>query len=230
MPFHRRLLLLPQCLRDAETCPAPCDAAGLHCRQCGACTLAELQAGAQRLGYRVLIAEGSPAVMQILLNGQLDAVLGVACLDVLEKTLAKILLAGIPCMAVPLLDNGCRRTATDDDWVARMIQTPHRPAPATTRTYLHLMRAAAAMFAPAELQRLLNAGDCPNLNNAGDCPDSGTTLRVVATKMGLSPSAAPATSPSDSPPCPPPPPSPATSWPPAASTRVPSSRWPCTTP
>ncbi len=202
VPFHRRLLLLPQCLRDAETCPAPCDAAGLHCRQCGACTLAELQAGAQRLGYRVLIAEGSPAVMQILLNGQLDAVLGVACLDVLEKTLDKILLAGIPCMAVPLLDNGCRRTATDDDWVARMIQTPHRPAPAPTRTYLHLMRAAAAMFAPAELQRLLNAGDCPNLNNAGDCPDSGTTLRVVATKMGLSPSAAPATSPSDSPPLP----------------------------
>ena len=37
VPFHRRLVLLPRCLRDAATCAAPCDAAGLHCRDCGAC-------------------------------------------------------------------------------------------------------------------------------------------------------------------------------------------------
>ena len=55
--------------------------------------------------------------MQIILGGQADAILGVACLDVLENTFDKILLAGIPCMAVPLLGNGCRNTATDEDWV-----------------------------------------------------------------------------------------------------------------
>ncbi len=60
-----------------------------------------------------MIAEGSPAVMKIILSGQVDAVLGVACLDALEKTLDKILLAGIPCMAVPLLGNGCRDTSAD---------------------------------------------------------------------------------------------------------------------
>jgi geranylgeranyl pyrophosphate synthase len=36
-----------------------------------------------------------------------------------------------------------------------MIQTPCRPAESQTRTYLHLMRAAAQMFEPAELDRLV---------------------------------------------------------------------------
>ncbi len=171
VPCQRRLLLLPQCLRQAETCAAPCDAAGLHCRGCGGCLLDDLQVQAQSLGYRVLVAEGSPAVMQIILGGQADAILGVACLDVLENTFDKILLAGIPCMAVPLLGNGCRNTATDEDWVLRMIQTPHRPAPASTCTYLHLMRAAAEMFAPAELTRLLALEPAPSLSTAAIAAD-----------------------------------------------------------
>ena len=58
-------------------------------------------------------------------------------------------------MAVPLLGNGCRDTAVDEDWVVRMIETPHRPARRSSRTYLHLMRTAAGMFEPAELRRLL---------------------------------------------------------------------------
>ena len=92
--------------------------------------------------------------MKVILSGRVDALVGVACLDALEKTLDKILLAGIPCMAVPLLRGGCNNTAADLDWVRQMIDTPYRPAPAQTRTYLHLMRVAARMFEPAELQRL----------------------------------------------------------------------------
>ena len=123
------------CCRSACAMPRPvrppATPPGLHCRDCGGLRAGRPAAEAQRLGYRVLIAEGSPAVMQIILSGQVDAILGVACLDVLEKTFDKILLAGIPCMAVPLLGNGCRNTAADEDWVLRMIDTPHRPAPAS---------------------------------------------------------------------------------------------------
>jgi geranylgeranyl pyrophosphate synthase len=155
VPYHRRLLLLPRCLRNEEACPAECDELGLLCRDCGACPLTELRAEARRKGYHVLIAEGSPTVMKIILGGQVDALLGVACLDVLERTLDKILLAGIPCMAVPLLTNGCRNTSADADWIRRMFDTPHRPAAVQTRTYLHLMRCAAQLFEPAELRRLV---------------------------------------------------------------------------
>lgn len=155
VPCHRRLLLLPDCLRNEKQCPAECNELGLLCQDCGACGLSDLRAEAQQKGYRVLIAEGSPAVMKIILGGHADALLGVACLDVLEKTLDKILLAGIPAMAVPLLCSGCRNTSADEDWIRRMIDTPHRPAAVETRTYLHLMRCAAQMFEPQQLERLV---------------------------------------------------------------------------
>ena len=61
VPCERRLLLLPRCLRDAETCPAEYQASGLQCRDCGGCNLTGLRAEARRLGYHVLIAEGSSA-------------------------------------------------------------------------------------------------------------------------------------------------------------------------
>lgn len=154
VPCERRLLLLPHCLRDAEKCPATYGPLGLLCQDCGVCRLTDLRAEAQRKGYRVMIAEGSPVVMQIILTGQVDAILGVACLDVLERALDKILLAGIPCMAVPLLASECKDSQTDEDWVRAMIYTPHRPAAVQTRSYLHLLRVATGMFEPGELQRL----------------------------------------------------------------------------
>jgi len=155
VPYERRLLLLPHCLREQRTCEAEYDEFGLLCRSCGACPLTGLVDEARRRGYKVMIAEGSPAVMKIILGGHVDALLGVACLDVLEKTLDKILLAGIPAMAVPLLTNGCRDTTTDEDWVHALIATPQRPTLVETRTYVHLMRCAAQMFEPEVLLRLV---------------------------------------------------------------------------
>lgn len=158
VPCDRRLLLLPRCLRDEENCPAACDEIGLQCQDCGACCLTDLRSEAEAKGYRVLIAEGTPTVMQIILGGHVDALLGVACLDVLERSVDKILLAGVPCMAVPLLSNGCRNTSADTDWIRRMVDTPYRPARTQTRTYLHLMRCAARMFEREELARLIPPG------------------------------------------------------------------------
>ncbi len=154
-PYNRRLLLLPHCLRDAERCPARFNELGLLCRDCGACRLMELRSRAERLGYNVLIAEGSPVVMQIIIGGHADVLVGVSCLNVLERSLEKILLAGIPCMAVPLLAGSCRNTSTDEDWVGEMIDTPYRPMSVQTRTYVHLLRSAKRMFEPEELDWLV---------------------------------------------------------------------------
>lgn len=154
VPHDRRLLLLPHCLRHAESCPATYDPQGLLCQDCGLCRLSELRNEAQRLGYRVLIAEGSPVVLQMILRGQADAILGAACLNSLEKAFEKILVAGVPCMAVPLLTNSCRNTTTDEDWVRQMIATPYRRDARLARSYVHLLRAATAMFEPDELARL----------------------------------------------------------------------------
>lgn len=155
IPPSRRLFLLPHCLKHAEGCPADYDQFGLDCKTCGACSIADFRGIAEDMGYKVLVAEGSPVVLKIIVSGYVDAVVGVACLNVLEKAIDKILLAGIPCMAVPLLSSDCRNTSVDDDWVYQMInvQAPDSAAP-ITRSYLHLMRAANNLFEPAMLDEL----------------------------------------------------------------------------
>ncbi|MDG2206541.1 MAG: polyprenyl synthetase family protein [Pirellulales bacterium] len=153
-PYSRRLLLLPHCLKHAEGCPADYDEFGLDCRQCGACSIADFRARAEDLGYKVLVAEGSPIVLKIIIGGYVDAILGVACLNVLEKAIDKILLAGIPCMAVPLHSSDCRNTSVDEDWVSEMIHIEQQTKPVQTRSYVHLMRAAGDLFKAEQLERL----------------------------------------------------------------------------
>ena len=154
IPPSRRLFLLPHCLKHAEGCPADYDQFGLDCKTCGACSIADFRGIAEDMGYKVLVAEGSPVVLKIIVSGYVDAVVGVACLNVLEKAIDKILLAGIPCMAVPLLSSDCRNTSVDDDWVYQMINVQPPESTPITRSYLHLIRAANNMFEPAMLDKL----------------------------------------------------------------------------
>ena len=155
VPPERRLFLLPHCLKHAEGCPAEYDEFGMNCKECGACSIADFRGLAEDMGYRVLVAEGSPVVMKIIVGGYVDAVIGVACLNVLEKAIDKVLLAGIPCMAVPLLSSDCRNTRVDEKWVDQMIRTPYEPAAQQTRSYVHLMRAASDLFAPQSLDQTI---------------------------------------------------------------------------
>lgn len=154
IPPDRRLFLLPHCLKHAEGCPADYDEYGLDCEKCGACSIADFRTEAEKLGHKVLVAEGSPIVLKIIVSGYVDAIVGVACLNVLEKAIDKILLAGIPCMAVPLLSSDCRNTSVDEQWVHDMIHVQPAPVAPKTRTYVHLMRLASGMFQPDELERL----------------------------------------------------------------------------
>lgn len=151
VPPERRLFLLPHCLKHAEGCPAEYDQFGMNCKECGACSIADFRGLAEDMGYRVLVAEGSPVVLKIIVGGYVDAVIGVACLNVLEKAIDKILLAGIPCMAVPLLSSDCRNTKVDESWVDQMIRTPYEPAAKATRSYVHLMRSASDLFSEDSL-------------------------------------------------------------------------------
>lgn len=154
VPFHRRLLLLPHCLKNAEGCPADYDEFGLDCRECGACSVADFKTRAEDLGYKVLVSEGTPIVLKIIVSGHVDAIVGVACLNVLEKAIDKVLLAGIPCVAAPLLSSNCKSTSVDNDWVFELVNL-HTPPPAVqTKTYVHLMRAAHGLCEEPELSRL----------------------------------------------------------------------------
>ncbi|MFA7158733.1 MAG: DUF116 domain-containing protein, partial [Kiritimatiellia bacterium] len=61
-PYERRILLLPRCLRSSKGCRAESDALGLLCAECGRCSIGKIQHEAERLGYVVLVAEGTTSV------------------------------------------------------------------------------------------------------------------------------------------------------------------------
>jgi hypothetical protein len=90
VPYEKRLLLLPQCLRNKQKCTAQFDELGLICNHCGNCSIAEIKDHAEQLGYAVLVAEGSPVVMSLIEAGKIQALIGVSCLAVLEKTFPSI--------------------------------------------------------------------------------------------------------------------------------------------
>jgi geranylgeranyl diphosphate synthase type II len=117
VPYERRLLLLPKCLRVESKCPAPFDEFGLLCKQCGLCSIQDLQSEAERLGYAVLVAEGSAIVMSLIQTGKIEAIVGVSCLSVLERAFPYMEAAAVPGVAIPLLQDDCIDTTVDLDWI-----------------------------------------------------------------------------------------------------------------
>ncbi|WP_395716615.1 polyprenyl synthetase family protein [Prosthecobacter sp.] len=117
VPYEKRLLLMPKCLRVESKCPAPFDEFGLLCKQCGLCSIQDFQNEAEKLGYAVLVAEGSAIVMSLIQTGKIEAIVGISCLPVLERTFPYVEAAAIPAVAVPLLQDDCIDTVVDIDWV-----------------------------------------------------------------------------------------------------------------
>ncbi len=117
IPYEKRLLLLPKCLRDPDECPAQFDELGLLCEHCGRCANSEYKRQAEELGYAVLIAEGSPVVMSLIETGKIEAIIGISCLSVLERVFPYMEGGAVPGIAIPLLYDGCTMTNVDSDWV-----------------------------------------------------------------------------------------------------------------
>ncbi len=158
IPFEKRLLLLPKCLRSVEECPAQFDEVGLVCEHCGRCIINEFKSQAERLGYAVLIAEGSPVVMSLIETGKIEAVVGVSCLSVLERVFPYMEAGAVPGIAIPLLQDGCANTSVDVDWVWDAIYQSNDDR--TRRLNLDDLQAQVnSWFTEGSLSELLTAAD-----------------------------------------------------------------------
>ena len=161
VPYERRLLLIPKCLRVESKCPAPFDEFGLLCKQCGLCSIQDLQNEAERLGYAVLVAEGSAIVMSLIQTGKIEAIVGVSCLSVLERAFPYMEAAAVPGVAVPLLQDDCIDTTVDLDWVWDYIHLTSDDK--TRRLDLGALREEVDFwFTPLSLDSIMGPakGDC----------------------------------------------------------------------
>lgn len=122
IPHEKRILLLPQCLKDSSACEAPIDDFGLLCRRCGRCSINALEKKAEDLGMMTIVSEGFSTVAAMIESGQIDGVIGVACLDSLEKAFPLLIENAIPGIAIPLNKIGCENTSVDVEMVEKALK------------------------------------------------------------------------------------------------------------
>jgi geranylgeranyl pyrophosphate synthase len=129
VPFARRLLLAPA---SAEVGQLPLQAI---CQR------------ATRLGYQVLTADKTEDVLRQILEGRVDALLGLATLDDLERAFDHSVLSGIPSFAVPLpAARELTSADLDGDWVGDVLCMHLALDRDRADGYLVAMRAATRLF------------------------------------------------------------------------------------
>ncbi len=121
IPHERRLLMLPKCLSKNGQCEGEYDDLGLLCNRCGRCHIPSLQDHADALDALSIVAEGFTQVIDLVENNVVDAIIGVSCLDSLEKAFPLLVRHAIPGLAIPLNDSGCIDTHVDEDYVMELL-------------------------------------------------------------------------------------------------------------
>ncbi len=207
IPFERRLLLLPPGVGHTNGCRAEIgldgggqngghngdhsgDLNGRHNEDfsndpasCGACELVRWQSEAERLGYQVLFADRSSSVLNTIVDREVEGILGVAHMDVLEKAIDKVLIAGVPSYVVPLPSEGefpspqPPNGTVSVSWLEQVLAAFEPQPRRQTLSYVPLMRAANRLFTD-DFDRLLprtRSTDGVNTNRV----DAASPLRVT---------------------------------------------------
>jgi geranylgeranyl diphosphate synthase, type II len=153
IPFKRRMLLLPQCLRDHNNCKGAFDELGLICAGCNNCRINQILEVAHDLGYTTLIAEGTPVAVKLVEEGTIDAVIGVGCMAVLKRSFKPVNQNAVPAIALPLLYDGCDSTSMDYEWLFEEIGQL-RPDPTINPISVPLLRdRVSEYFSPFKLNK-----------------------------------------------------------------------------
>ncbi len=127
IPYNRRILILPECLRNTAKCTAKTDKLGLLCELCGSCPIGIFIDKAETLGYLTLVAEGSTIVTKLIEKNQIDGILGVSCINALERSFPYTASTAVPAIALPLTENGCSNTSFDSDFLEEILARHETP-------------------------------------------------------------------------------------------------------
>ncbi len=157
VPFERRILIIPECLRNSKLCPAHRDALGILCEGCGNCCISDILMRAESLGYATIVAEGTTAAKHLVENGNADAIIGVGCMESLAKINDLVYKYSVPALAVPLLRGGCEDTLVDTDWLYRELAIRSHEQIISIRP---LIKRAKELFTATFTDRLM--GQCCN--------------------------------------------------------------------
>jgi geranylgeranyl diphosphate synthase type II len=156
VPYNRRMLLLPQCLKNSHMCKGREDELGLLCSDCGNCNISGFLSEAENLGYVTIVAEGTTIAARLVESGKVDAIIGVGCLEVLQKIFTAVNKYSLPAIGVPLLSCGCIDTIADTEWIREEIRNLNQHSGFRLLNLNNLREKTASLFAENRINTLLN--------------------------------------------------------------------------
>lgn len=179
IPHERRLLMLPKCLSrrfslkgESERCQAEFDEFGLLCHRCGCCHIPMLQDKAELLGSLSIVAEGFTQVVELIENQVVDAVIGVSCLDSLQKAFPLLVRHAVPGLAVALNNSGCHDTHVDMDYVEELLSMLNEETTTMLLNHEAVREQVNRWFTMPELEQMLFCD--PRTGQ----PDKSSTSRI----------------------------------------------------
>jgi hypothetical protein len=111
VPFEKRALFLPHCLKNSKECKAEYNDDGLQCQKCGKCQILELVSMAQEAGFgNVFVCPGGSMVKKLVKKYKPQAILGVCCYDEANMAFDAFQNTNISPQAALLLYDGCKDT------------------------------------------------------------------------------------------------------------------------
>jgi geranylgeranyl diphosphate synthase type II len=159
IPFNRRMLLLPQCLKNSHMCKASTDELGLLCTECGNCNISGFLHEAENLGYITVVTEGTTIARKLIESGKVDAIIGVGCMEVLQKMFDAVHKYSVPAIGVPLISCGCVDTKADSDWIKAEIRHFDQHSGFRLLNLNNLNDKTSALFTETQIHHLLNLSD-----------------------------------------------------------------------
>lgn len=161
IPFNRRMLMLPHCLKNSNMCKGSMDELGLLCTECGNCNISGFLREAENLGYITVVTEGTVIAKKLVESGKVDAIIGVGCMEVLQKMFDAVHKYSVPAIGVPLLTCGCVDTKADSEWIKQEINHIDTQSEYRLLNLNHLKDKTASLFTEAQIDRLLNLKGTP---------------------------------------------------------------------
>ncbi|MCL2388886.1 MAG: DUF116 domain-containing protein [Elusimicrobia bacterium] len=124
MPFSRRIVFAPHCLRSVSGCRAIDHTAYYVCVECKKCKIDNISNLARTLGYKaVYIAKGGSAIAGIVKRDNPAAVLGIACYYEGAQAAELVNNSNIAVLFCPLTKDGCSATDVDITEVEKIMNT-----------------------------------------------------------------------------------------------------------
>jgi hypothetical protein len=115
----KKIVFLPQCLRNSVKCKAKLGEFGYECIDCCNCKASQVKKEAESIGYKVFIVPGGSMVKKIIEKNRPHAVAGVACMNELAMALDEF---RIPTQSIELSKDGCVDTDVELEKVINILK------------------------------------------------------------------------------------------------------------